>query len=141
MNIERLTTNIVLDEIFDHNDPVFRHMYEVYDLCNKNSLLKPYEIVQGYFKYVFIGNFLYKLHNKIMLKDVYTVKYSEYDFYITFRPITDLKSCGKVNNIGLLLKKIKIFRDTEKEFKHKFQQSSKILDKVKQKYEQNFYYK
>ena len=48
----------MLDEILDHNDPAFRHLYEVYNLYNKNYVVKPYENVNSYFSYVFLGNFL-----------------------------------------------------------------------------------
>ena len=58
MNIENLTYNIMLDEILDHNDLAFRHLYEVYNLYNKNYVVKPYENVNSYFSYVFLGNFL-----------------------------------------------------------------------------------
>jgi len=39
MNIEKLISDIILDEIIDHNDPVFRHLYEVYNLYNKKLCL------------------------------------------------------------------------------------------------------
>ena len=43
-------------------------------LYNKNHTIKPYENVNSYFSYVFLGNFLYIKHKRIMLRDVYVVK-------------------------------------------------------------------
>ena len=132
MNIENLTYNIMLDEILDHNDPVFRHLYEVYNLYNKNHTIKPYEIIEkNFLSYIFVGNLLYKLDKKIMLHDVYVLESTKYDFYIKFLSVNSTKVCGKIDDIDSFLKKIKILRDDGKIFEQRLHQSIKILDKIK----------
>ncbi len=132
MNIENLTYNIMLDEILDHNDPVFRHLYEVYNLYNKNYVVKPYENVNNYFSYVFLGNFLYIKHKRIMLRDVYSVKLPVgREFYFSFESPDFVEICGKVKYIDSFLKKIKIMTGERKIFEARFQRSIEVLNEVK----------
>ena len=132
MNIENLTYNIMLDEILDHNDPVFRHLYEVYNLYNKNYVVKPYENVNSYFSYVFLGNFLYIKHKRIMLRDVYVVKLPVgREFYFSFESPDFVEICGKVKYIDSFLKKIKIMTGERKIFEARFQRSIEVLNEVK----------
>ena len=132
MNIENLTYNIMLDEILDHNDPVFRHLYEVYNLYNKNYVVKPYENVNSYFSYVFLGNFLYIKHKRIMLRDVYAVKLPVgREFYFSFESPDFVEICGKVKYIDSFLKKIKIMTGERKIFEARFQRSIEVLNEVK----------
>lgn len=132
MNIENLTCNIMLDEILDHNDPVFRHLYEVYNLYNKNYVVKPYENVNSYFSYVFLGNFLYIKHKRIMLRDVYAVKLPVgREFYFSFESPDFVEICGKVKYIDSFLKKIKIMTGERKIFEARFQRSIEVLNEVK----------
>ena len=127
MNIENLTYNIMLDEILDHNDPVFRHLYEVYNLYNKNYVVKPYENVNSYFSYVFLGNFLYIKHKRIMLRDVYAVKLPVgCEFYFSFESPDFVEICGKVKYIDSFLKKIKIMTAKEKFLKLDFNDQLKF---------------
>ena len=132
MNIENLTYNIMLDEILDHNNPVFRHLYEVYNLYNKNYVVKPYENVNSYFSYVFLGNFLYIKHKRIMLRDVYAVKLPVgREFYFSFESPDFVEICGKVKYIDSFLKKIKIMTGERKIFEARFQRSIEVLNEVK----------
>ena len=132
MNIENLTYNIMLDEILDHNDPVFRHLHEVYNLYNKNYVVKPYENVNSYFSYVFLGNFLYIKHKRIMLRDVYAVKLPVgREFYFSFESPDFVEICGKVKYIDSFLKNIKIMTGERKIFEARFQLSIEVLNEVK----------
>lgn len=122
----------MLDEILDHNDPVFRHLYEVYNLYNKNYVVKPYENVNSYFSYVFLGNFLYIKHKRIMLRDVYAVKLPVgREFYFSFESPDFVEICGKVKYIDSFLKKIKIMTGERKIFEARFQRSIEVLNEVK----------
>ena len=87
----------MLDEILDHNDPVFRHLYEVYNLYNKNHTIKPYEIIEkNFLSYIFVGNLLYTLDKKVMLHDVYILESTKYDFYIKFLSVNFCRSAVKL---------------------------------------------
>ena len=122
----------MLDEILDHNDPVFRHLYEVYNLYNKNYVVKPYENVNSYFSYVFLDNFLYIKHKRIMLRDVYAVKLPVgREFYFSFESPDFVEICGKVKYIDSFLKKIKIMTGERKIFEARFQLSIEVLNEVK----------